>query len=233
MLPPLDAPHHLRYVGEQSQGAGDGGTAGFGSYFTFCRLFRSFRASEWFEFREGVVLGYSDEGESVCDIGLDRPALVKSKLPHGVRVTLHVGKEQEVVEQGGTEYIKSTVANPLAPTKYWGYSVRVARSIQQLFDECPFEGGSYDLRIGTSEKGAATDCCSLSLPDYRHALVVIGGPQGLEYLLANDELNKKHKEPSTLFDLYLNVKSDQGSRTIRTEEAMLMCLMYLEPALRK
>jgi len=36
--------------------------------------------------------------------------------------------------------------------KYWGYNVRVAHSIQDVFDECPYEEG-YDLKIGESHKG--------------------------------------------------------------------------------
>ena len=53
----------------------------------------------------------------------------------------------------------------------------------------------------------------------------------MEYALSNDECCKEHREPSTLFDRYLNVCPDQGSRTIRTEEAVLLCLMYLKEAL--
>lgn len=74
-------------------------------------------------------------------------------------------------------------------------------------------------------------CCSLAFPAFRHALIVVGGPQGLEYCLANDPLAAKHTEPSTLFQRYLNICPDQGSRTIRTEEALLITLAYLQPAL--
>jgi len=87
------------------------------------------------------------------------------------------------------------------------------------------------LKIGTSERGEQESCCSLSLPKFSHALIVIGGPQGLEYCLQNDALREKHKEPSTLFDRYLNVCVDQGSRTIRTEEALLIAMTFLKPAI--
>lgn len=201
MLAPLDAPHHLR-------------------------------ATEWFEYREGVVTGH-ESSQSVCDIGLDVQALVSSSVPHNSRVTLSVGKARQTVMENGIEYIKASIADPLdvkrTTGRYWGYDVRVARSVEELFGKGPF--GGYDLTIGTSERGEVNDCCSLSLPDYQHALIVIGGPSGLEYLLQNDPCRKEHASPATLFDRYLNVCPNQGSRTIRTEEAVLLCLMYLKPAL--
>jgi predicted SPOUT superfamily RNA methylase MTH1 len=201
MLAPLDAPHHLR-------------------------------ATEWFEYREGVVTN-QESGQSVCDIGLDVPALVGTIVPHNTRVTLFVGKTRHTVVEGGREYIKASVVNPLdvkrTTGRYWGYNVRVARSIEELFNKGPF--GGYDLTIGTSERGEVTECCSLTLTDYQHALIVIGGPSGLEYLLQNDPCREQHASPATLFDRYLNVCPNQGSRTIRTEEAVLLCLMYLKPAL--
>ena len=36
--------------------------------------------------------------------------------------------------------------------KYWGYQVRVAHSIKEVFQECPYEGG-YDLKIGDASNG--------------------------------------------------------------------------------
>jgi predicted SPOUT superfamily RNA methylase MTH1 len=146
MLAPLDAPHHLR-------------------------------ATEWLEFREGVVTG-GEGGQSFCDIGLELQAKVVGDIPQNARVTLHVGKERRIVRWGTREYIEATVASHLDVKRqmgtYWGYSVRIARSLSELFDS-PF--GKYDLTIGTSERGEVNDCCSLSLPDYSRVLIVIGGPQ--------------------------------------------------------
>ena len=39
---------------------------------------------------------------------------------------------------------------------YWGYSVRVANSLEDVFNECPYEGG-YDFKLGTSDKGNIID----------------------------------------------------------------------------
>ncbi|EFN50592.1 hypothetical protein CHLNCDRAFT_135058 [Chlorella variabilis] len=77
-----------------------------------------------------------------------------------------------------------------------------------MLEQCPFYGG-YSLTVGTSERGERTPACQLDLGAFRHLLVVFGGPQGLEYL---------------------NTCFDQGSRTIRSEEAILISLAFLQPA---
>ncbi|KAH0615423.1 hypothetical protein JD844_004630 [Phrynosoma platyrhinos] len=62
----------------------------------------------------------------------------------------------------------------------------------------------------------------------KHALIVFGGLQGLEAGVDADP-NLEVTDPSTLFDLYLNTCPGQGSRTIRTEEAILLSLSALRP----
>ena len=90
--------------------------------------------------------------------------------------------------------------------------------------------GSYDLRLGTSERGSVQPAESLGLPAFRHALVALGGPLGLEACLAADP-DPPADDVAALFSRWLNVCPGQGSRTIRTEEAALISLTYLKPAL--
>uniref|UniRef100_A0ACB8EZT8 Methyltransferase C9orf114 n=1 Tax=Sphaerodactylus townsendi TaxID=933632 RepID=A0ACB8EZT8_9SAUR len=108
---------------------------------------------------------------------------------------------------------------------YWGYSVRLASCLSAVFAECPFKEG-YDLSIGTSERGISVD--QAPLPPFSHALIVFGGLQGLEAGVDADP-NLEVSDPSTVFDLYLNTCPGQGSRTIRTEEAILISLSALRP----
>ncbi|KAL7980863.1 hypothetical protein Chor_002017 [Crotalus horridus] len=61
-----------------------------------------------------------------------------------------------------------------------------------------------------------------------HALIIFGGLQGLETGVEADP-HLDVTDPSTLFDLYLNTCPGQGSRTIRTEEALLVSLSALRP----
>ena len=257
-LPPLDAPHHAR-------------------------------ADEWTRWREGVVVASEFGGQgrgggsSVVDVGLDLPAIVDLPLRAGARVTLAMGASRpgklapppaamalaSAAPRGG---LPATLARPGAPRDegglYWGYTVRLARSLAEVVSGSPHDrergertvaggggsgggSGGYDLTIGTSERGVdAREAVPRALrgvggvsqqqqqqqqqqqsrakhlphgpPPFQHALVVFGGPAGLEAADAG--------APS-MFDVWVNTCPGQGSRTIRTEEAVLVSLAALQPAL--
>lgn len=57
----------------------------------------------------------------------------------------------------GKKKLKGKIVSPAEPRVlsglYWGYNVRLAGSIGAVFTECPYKG-TYDLQIGTSDKGA-------------------------------------------------------------------------------
>jgi predicted SPOUT superfamily RNA methylase MTH1 len=139
--------------------------------------------------------------------------------------------------------MRGKVVSPSTATQtdgtYWGYTVRMANSIKAVFDECPY--GTYDLTIGTSERGSeSVDEPGFSLlssskrtsRDYRHALIVFGGVAGIEECVDADESLKISGSTSyTMFDKWINVCPYQGSRTIRSEEAILVTLAKLSPLL--
>lgn len=180
--------------------------------------------------REGVVSKKpTRDGKdySLVNVGLDRDCRVSKKLPQGVRVTIKF-------EDSSPEYIlkpkgklKGVAVSPHAPKRengtYWGYTVRLASSLEKVFSECPFREG-YDVKVGTSEKGS--DYRSLKRQHFNHLLIVFGGVEGLEYALENDE-SLVEDEVSNLFDHYVNTCPSQGSRTIRTEEAILISMAAL------
>lgn len=62
-----------------------------------------------------------------------------------------------------------TVVAPSVPRQeagiYWGYSVRIAHSLGQVFTQCPYSDDGYDLLIGTSERGSSVD--DLQLPQFK------------------------------------------------------------------
>ena len=62
--------------------------------------------------------------------------------------------------------------------------------------------------------------------------MVFGGVAGLEDVVSNDP-DLRSKDAASLFDMYVNVCADQGSNTIRTEEAMLVALSALRPRLAR
>ncbi len=116
---------------------------------------------------------------------------------------------------------------------YWGFTVRLATSLREAFKGCPYKGG-YDLMLGTSRKGIEREHSDLVLPPFSHLLLVLGGAtKGLEAIMQQEEEPLASKSPEDWFNMYLNVCPGQGSGTIRTEDALLMALGYLRPAVLK
>ncbi|XP_006640740.2 putative methyltransferase C9orf114 homolog [Lepisosteus oculatus] len=187
------------------------------------------RTDEEAEFREGVVLDRpSRPGKgSFVNCGMRKEVRIDRRLQAGLRVTVHLDKNQSAE----SKVHKGVVVAPHVPRTeaglYWGYSVRLVSCLSNVFAECPYKEG-YDLTIGTSERGSSIDDVTLS--PFNHVLIVFGGLQGLEASVDVDQ-NLEVTDPSVLFDLYLNTCPGQGSRTIRTEEAILITLSGLRPKL--
>lgn len=215
-LPSLDLPHHLR-------------------------------AEEWCPYREGVTLQSQPLGigKSLVEAGLRIPVTVDAKIPPSTRVTLKFGPDAEDAAKNlKAKEIKAEAVNPDEPREeggyYWGYNVRKAASLSAVFEECTYDYG-YDITIGTSERGVALESLygapngEENVQDgeerlagkFKHLLIVFGGVSGLEAAVKNDtELQKLGvKEAKEVFDWWVNVCPGQGSRTIRTEEAVWIGLM--------
>lgn len=190
------------------------------------------RQDEWSEYREGIVLDrpVKSGGGSYVNTGLKKEVRIDKCLKPNVRVTVHLLPSKKA----DPKYFTGKVVPPVTPTTtcglYWGYTVRLAQSFGEVFTESPYKNG-YDLTIGTSDKGEDIDNCS-GLPQFKHLLLVFGGLQGLEASLEYDE-NLTIDNVSLLFHFYLNTCPNQGSRTIRTEEAILVTLSALRPLIEK
>jgi predicted SPOUT superfamily RNA methylase MTH1 len=201
-LPSLDMPHHLR-------------------------------ANEWCPFREGVSVNPTKlpggQPATQLDCGLLERITVPLELEARTRLTVRVPEDG------------SSVGEAVAPDTpreeagyYWGYSVRQAPSLGAVFTECPFDGG-YDMSVGTSERGTTVATLldpadeAYVRPDWKHLVLVFGGVAGLEAALSADRelLNAGVTEVRELFDRWVNLVPGQGSRTIRTEEAVWVGLTGL------
>lgn len=221
-LPSLDMPHHLR-------------------------------SNEWCRYREGVTVERSTEEQgkkkkrrkddaqlevtSLIDVGLPQKISVPAAIPPRTRVTIRLPENAGTPGIGESPIHASAVA-PSEPREeagyYWGYSVRAASSLSAVITESPHEGG-YDLTFGTSERGSpvselmnsASD--SSPVPEFSHMLIVFGGVAGLEVAVqADGELQKMGvTAPKELFDYWVNLCPGQGSRTVRTEEAIWVGLTAL------
>ncbi|CAG4919112.1 unnamed protein product [Colias eurytheme] len=199
LLNPLDAPHHLRMSND-------------------------------FKFREGITMNKKvkpGKGSQV-NVGLLKDVSTDKLLSPGIRVTVRMLPTPE-----GSKKLKGKIvslATPRAETGvYWGYTVRIANSLSQVFTQCPYKDG-YDLTVGTSDKGTPLDEMPEKQVGYNHALIVFGGLHGIEAALESDE-QLQVNDASLLFNHYVNVLPNQGSRTIRTEEAILIALTSLQTKL--
>ena len=153
-------------------------------------------------------------------------------MPAGTRVTLRLPPKMRLGEERSGA--PAAVVSPHEPREAmglrsnWGYNVRVASSLPAVWSECPYDSG-YDLSVGTSQNGEAMGA-EFTLPSFQHLLIVFGGVEGLEPVVEADaELSEIDVEAGALFDTYLNLCPQQGSRTIRTEEALLLGLGALRP----
>ena len=184
-------------------------------------------------YREGVVISEDEEAQSSNQVecGIWRPATIPIDIPTGRRVTLKMNLTEDGTGYPGGEEAAPT-ATPVAMQEarqngeqYWGYTVRTASSLSEAIgtDE------KYDLVIGTSERGEdiSTSASTLKIPQHYRPLLVLGGPKGLEAAIEGDPV-LKGSYPEDVFHMWVNALPDQGSKTIRTEEALIMCLTALK-----
>ncbi|KAB7495490.1 putative methyltransferase [Armadillidium nasatum] len=183
-------------------------------------------AYQWCEYREGIVRSRVSGKCSYADIGLKSDILIDKKLEPGLRVTTRLPPEVETLNKM-YGYVVSPDEPRIKKGMYWGYTVRVASCLSEVFKSDRFNTG-YDLIIGTSDKG--NDVNGVSFKEFSHALILFGGVQGLETAKEADETLKK-SDIRSLCHHYVNVCPNQSSRTIRTEEAVLITLATLCPKL--
>ncbi|XP_023328155.1 putative methyltransferase C9orf114 [Eurytemora carolleeae] len=181
------------------------------------------RTQESSLYREGIVTDRpAKEGSCFVNIGLKGDCMIKRSIKPGMRVTVRLSDDYEWDKK-----LSGKVVSPSEPrTKaglYWGYTVRIAKDLSSVLTGCPFPDG-YDLTLGTSEKGTDVDDCTL--PEFKHLLIVFGGVGGIEAALEVDE-QLQVNDPKDLFDQYINTCPSQGSRTIRSEEAILITMATL------
>ncbi|XP_015436599.1 PREDICTED: putative methyltransferase C9orf114 homolog [Dufourea novaeangliae] len=181
-------------------------------------------------YREGVITNKAvkvGKGSHV-NVGLLNDVHVNKVLTTGLRVTVKIPEDQP-----NPKKLKGFIVPPDVPKSdtgiYWGYTVRLANNLTETLTQCPYKGG-YDLTIGTSDKGISVDDVEPHSMKYHHALIVFGGLCGLEAAVDVDS-NLDVDDPSLVFHKYLNTCPQQGSRTIRTEEAILISLAELRTKL--
>jgi predicted SPOUT superfamily RNA methylase MTH1 len=167
------------------------------------------------EYREGAILSLSETG-SLVDIGVERPIMIpNAEIPLNTRVTVRVTKLGK--------HPRAALANRDEIKAYWGYHVTVS--------DVPFgqlvKSRSFDLVIATSRHGTplmkVADELTKRWKESRNKLVAFGAPtQGLYDIVARENLKLNEVAHFTV-----NTIPNQGTETVRTEEALNTSLAIL------
>jgi predicted SPOUT superfamily RNA methylase MTH1 len=172
------------------------------------------------EYREGAVIAITESG-SLIDIGVDHPVLLPNReLPVNTRITIQITKSGK--------HPRVTLANLEEIEAYWGYSVKASQSpFGQLV-----KSRAYDLVIATSKIGMplmeVADELAERWKNSRSILMAFGAPtQGLQEIVAQENL-----ELDKIADFTVNTIPDQGTETVRTEEALYASLALFNAIVR-
>lgn len=188
---------------------------------------------------------------TLIETGLPQKSILPISIPPNTRVTLKYPSATPPATSS-SELLTAIAVSPEASREeagyYWGYQIRRAPSLSAVFTESTYDDG-YDVTIGTSERGlplssildpplsssssegdtSARLTPPTPTPNFKHLLIVFGGVAGLEVAVKADEelVGMGVTEPEGLFDYWVDLCPGQGSRTIRTEEAVWIGLMGL------
>ena len=193
-------------------------------------------------YREGVVIAKPVANGSLVDVGLPKEAFIEHELQPGTRVTVKLPSQANTLSDNSTSFLQGEAISPLSVRQdhglYWGYQTRLVSSFSEVFSGCPYSdtdldsdeqvASTYDLLIGYSNKGKTLDENSITLKPFRHALIVFGGAGGIEACVEADKsITTASKNAECLFDHWLDLAPSKGSRTVRTEEVLLIGLSKL------
>jgi predicted SPOUT superfamily RNA methylase MTH1 len=167
------------------------------------------------EYREGIVVSKTRE-DALVDIGVERPALMRGKqFEVGKRSTVRIAKVGEQIEV--------QTANRDEITFYWGYAVSAEKcSFSKLI-----KNGKFDLTVATSKFGTRFADVAEKIGERwikaSSILVSFGAPTRGLFEIARDE----GANLNDIVDFVVNTLPEQGTETVRTEEAVFASLSIL------
>ncbi len=167
------------------------------------------------EFREGVVVESGSKG-SLVDIGVEQPVRLS-----GVSLRVNTRVTVKVVIKDNKLYLEKVDSGEVGD--YWGYVVNISKdslgsTLKKLHSSLIVLTSRYgDPFVGVSER---------ILERWRgvgRLFLVFGGPyHGLREILEREKIDLYG-----IGDFVVNFVPDQGTRTVRTEEAVSAALAVL------
>ena len=169
------------------------------------------------DIRVGVVVRVHENGSWV-DIGSKRHAFLNASMQKGERVNVQITSKKP---------LKAVPVDNCEIARYWGYSVVKANSLSRAL--------APGLRIATSRCGDTIDTDLLrkigAESGSEDVLVVFGAPhKGISDIMDEEKVGLDEKSSIAEFDYTLNTIPDQGTETVRLEEAIVATLAILNLA---
>lgn len=165
------------------------------------------------DYREGVVLSKTEKAATI-DIGVEKPAvLLNGQAEANRRLTLKIIRVK-------ADQVEVQLACKADVPLYWGYEVSMESRAMREF----LESRKFDLTVGTSKLAPRFQDCAGALASRWHKanriLLIFGAPTRGLFDIAKDE----GVQLDALVDFVLNTVPEQGTETVRTEEALLATL---------
>lgn len=171
------------------------------------------------DIREAAVID-SKKGESRLDLGLPMEGVLKEELEEKTRITVKIeGKIDE-------DRVLVRRVDKKDIDDYWGFEINRVNSLAQGIGKA-----KVGYNLGTSRYGQNWNEVVETVKEdtKKNIVLVFGGPnQGLFEIC-----KKQGDDPNSLFDVIVNTIPNQGTKTVRTEEALTSTLAILNIELGK
>ncbi|XGI83327.1 putative RNA uridine N3 methyltransferase [Halorutilales archaeon Cl-col2-1] len=180
------------------------------------------RSRDVSQYRQGVVSKIGSDGRVRVNCGLQHPVALRTTqdVREGERVTLRIHSR---------EPLRAEIVDEEEVPDYWGYEVTRSSLVDWIDD-------TDGTVVATSRKGETVDLDEIRSTeetrkrdgDENEIGVVFGAPGRGVYSILREYYSVD--QPSESFDLTVNTVPDQGTRTVRTEEAVFSSLAVLNIA---
>jgi hypothetical protein len=167
------------------------------------------------EYRDGVVIKHTEDGYLV-DIGVNAPLGIRAKAPQlGARITT------QVMEMGPLP--RGRQVKKIRLDEYWGYDLRGSKGRLSDLVHSP----EWDLTIATSKLGKNFGEVAEAIEDrwdeaYKTLIVFGSHKHGIGQIM-----ERQGRRIEEAFDFIVNTVPNQGTATVRTEEAVQATLALL------